>query len=177
MTLAATLLRSGLKAMGTNQYWNWRLTALRTRWHWLGHPMTNFEMTIRADCTVYAWNPLPSPIKALTLWLSLDGDEEGVSLWTETPSHAPPHSTPIADIQNKANFLFHQPFFFIDFWAASSRTPLSGTVLQHEWSSKTNKRNLPVTKVEYCMIPFKWDHKLPLSVWATITKLRRFSGL
>ena len=55
----------------------------------------------------------------------------GIGLWISVSSPHSSHSTPlhptptaVADIQNKANFSFHQPGLFIGFWAASSRTPI-----------------------------------------------------
>ena len=36
-------------------------------------PMTNFKMTIRADCAVSACSPLSPSIKALAHWLSVEG--------------------------------------------------------------------------------------------------------
>ena len=78
-------------------------------------PMTNFRMTVRADCIVSACGPLPLSIKALAPWSSGRGWGVGVS---------PPPAL-VVSLQNKANCPFHQPGLFIDFWAVISQTPLS----------------------------------------------------
>ena len=80
-------------------------------------PMTNFKMTVRADCAVSAHSPLPLPVKILASWLSGRG---GAGPWTGV---CPP-PTQVAGIQNKASFPFHQTCPFIGFWAARSQTPL-----------------------------------------------------
>ena len=41
------------------------------------------------------------------------------------PLDRSPPSPPVAGIQNKANFLFHQPWFFNGFWVERSQIPLS----------------------------------------------------
>ena len=65
--------------MGTNRPWNWGLAVLKTiKMIWDRPPMTNFKMTVRADCVVSVYNPLLS-IKALAPWLSLAGQGGAVS--------------------------------------------------------------------------------------------------
>ena len=49
----------------------------------------------------------------------------GESAFGQAPALPP---TPVASLQNKANFPLYQPALFIGFWAASSQTPLSVTV-------------------------------------------------
>ena len=54
MTEAATIPRIGLKEMGTNRPWNCRLTVLKTiKMTLIRPPVTNFKMTVRADCAVF----------------------------------------------------------------------------------------------------------------------------
>ena len=111
--------------METNRPWNWRLIVPNTiKMTLVRPPMTNFKMTVRADCAVSACSPLTVSIKTFAPWLSGPPLSKGVSLWTGV--HPPP--TLVAGIQNKANFPFHQPGLFIGFWTASSRTPLSITL-------------------------------------------------
>ena len=81
--------------------------------------MINFKMTVRADCAVSACSLLPLSIKALAHWLS-PRSWKGLAFGHEFTLPAP---TPVASIQNKANFPFHQPCLFISFWVASSQTP------------------------------------------------------
>ena len=63
--------------------------------------MTNFKTTVRADCAVSARSPLPPSIKALAPWLSVRESAFG-------QESALPPPNPVAGIQNKANFPFHQ---------------------------------------------------------------------
>ena len=90
-------------------------------------PMTNFKMTVRADCTFSTCSPLPPPVIALAHSLSVGG----IDLWTGV--HPPcPHPLkpppPVASHRNKTSFPFHQPCLFIGFWAANSWTLLLVTV-------------------------------------------------
>ena len=50
--------------MGTNQPWNWTLTVLKTiKMTLVRPPMTNFKMTVRADCAVmHVACPSPPPV-------------------------------------------------------------------------------------------------------------------
>ena len=84
--------------------------------------MTNF-LTVRADCTVSACSPLPQLIKALVHWLlRVFGQESSLCI-------PPPQTSPFADVQNKANIPFHQPYIFTGFGVASSQTLLLVTNL------------------------------------------------
>ena len=78
--------------------------------------MTNFKMTVRADCAVSAGNCLP-PSKKLLPTVS-----EGESATGQEPTL----SALGASTQNKANFSFHQPS---PYWLLSSEQldPLSVT--------------------------------------------------
>ena len=67
--------------------------------------MTNVKMTVRADCSVQ-WKPLPLSLKALAHLLPVG------EVW---PLDRRLPSLPMASIQNKANFPFHQPDLFINF--------------------------------------------------------------
>ena len=102
---AAAILRTGFKEMGMNWLWNWRLTVLKTiKMMLVRSLMTKFKIMVRADRAISACSPPPSACKSCCPRLSF------------------PH---VASIQNKANFLFHQPGLFIGIWAVSCRTPLS----------------------------------------------------
>ena len=60
--------------------------------------ITNFKMTVRADCAVFVYNPLPQSIKALACrW---GGGRQ--SAFGQAP-HLPPPTLAVS-IQNKANF-------------------------------------------------------------------------
>ena len=61
--------------------------------------MTNFKMTVGADCAVSAHSSHPPPIKALAHWLS-EGSQ---------PLDTSPPYPPVTSLWNKANFPFHQP--------------------------------------------------------------------
>ena len=85
-------------------------------------------------------------MKATAHWLLVAG-RESWPLDRLSPSPAP-----VASLQNKANFPFHQPHLFISFWAASSRTPLSVTGWAASWEG--------VTQQALCEWPLK-----SFSVW------------
>ena len=111
--------------------WNWRLTVPKAfKMTLIRPPTTNFKMTVRADCAVSAWSPLPPPIKALAPCLSAGEESWPLDRCPPSPSHLP--IPPVASIQNKANFLFYQLGLFIGFWATSSWTPLSITMRLNE---------------------------------------------
>ena len=95
--------------MGTNLLWNNQNDADQTT------AWPNFKTTIRANCVVSTWSPLPPSIKGLAQWLS-------VMLWTGV---APLNSA--ASLQETANFSFQQACLFPGFRAASSQTPLAIT--------------------------------------------------
>ena len=80
--------------------------------------MTNFKMTIRADCAVSASSPLPPSIKALAHWLSV-----GKSAFRQesTLPHLP------ASLLNKADFPFHQLASLLAFEWRAAGPPLSVT--------------------------------------------------
>ena len=104
--------------MGTNGPWNWRLIVPKTIKIMLVRPlMTNFKMTIRADCAVSTCSPLFVSIKHLSPIVS--GGEVG--LWTGI---CPPCQLPTSKIKKN----FHQPCLFNGFWAVSSQISLSVTV-------------------------------------------------
>ena len=128
--------------MATNRPWNWRLTVLKTIKKKKSRPLiTNFKMTVRADCAVSACSPLPPSINVLAHWLSVGGSQ---------PLDRGPPSPSVASIHNKANFPFHQPCLFIGFWAVSSRTPLLVTqgVLERKWPTPEEE---PVSGREPCL--------------------------
>ena len=107
--------------------------------------MTNFKMTIKANCIVFTCNPLLS-MKSPAHWLSVVG-ESALGQEFTLPL--------VSGIQNKANFPFHQPCLFNGFWTVSTETPLlfirqmdlkkrfsyihSGLLLSHkkEWNKAT----------------------------------------
>ena len=62
------------QGMETGWPWNWRSSVLKTiKMTLIRPPMTNFKMTVRANCTFSACSPLPWPIKAPAHWLSVGG--------------------------------------------------------------------------------------------------------
>ena len=108
--------------METNWPWSWRLTVLKTvEVTLIRPPMTNVNVTARANSAVSACSPLPLSIKALVHWLSM-GVAGEVGLWTAAHPQ-------VASLQNKAKFPFRQPGLFTGFWAASSQTLRSVTLL------------------------------------------------
>ena len=68
--------------------------------------------------------PLPPSIKAPTHWLSV----VDVSIWTAVC----PHKPLVASTQDKAEFPFYKSCLSIGFWAVSSQTPPSVTILLGE---------------------------------------------
>ena len=68
--------------------------------------------------------PLPPSIKAPTHWLSV----ADVSIWTAVC----PHKPLVASTQDKAEFPFYKSCLSISFWAVSSQTPPSVTILLGE---------------------------------------------
>ena len=130
MTSAVTVLRIGLKEMGTNK--PDKLYLKQSRWRWSDHqwPISRWlsELTVlflHVAC-------FPQSIKALAHWLLGEWDE---SAFGQESAHSPP----VAGIQNKANFPLHQPCLFIGFWATSSWTPLLVTLWLGQ-STKTPQR-------------------------------------
>ena len=121
-TWATTIPRTGLREMGTNGPWDWRLTVPKTiKMTLVRPPTTNLKMTVRADCAVSACSPLTVCKSSCPLIVTGGGVGVAVGLWTS--DHLPP------SIQNKANFPFHQPYLFIGFWEESNQTPLLVAVL------------------------------------------------
>ena len=123
--------------MEINSPWNWRLRVLRTiKMMLVRPPMTNF----RADCAVSACSPLPQPMKALAHWLTV---RESWPL-----NRSPPSPLPVSSIQNKADFLSHQPCMCVCVcvghlvvsdsvapWTAACQAPLlMGFSRQEYWS-------------------------------------------
>ena len=121
MTSAATILRTGLKELGTNWSWNWRLTVLKTiKMTLVGSLLTNFKMTVR---TVSICSPLPLSIKAPVHWLSVGvaGARKRVHLWTGV-------CPPLLQLPaSKIKQTFYQTCLFTGFWSTSSQTPLLAT--------------------------------------------------
>ena len=87
--------------------------------------MTNFKMTVRADCAVSACRP------SLCLQKLLPTDCQRGS-W---PLDRSPPSPMVAGLQSKANFPFHQLCLFIGFRTTSSQIPLSITLWQKQKSN------------------------------------------
>ena len=84
---SAIIVRTGLREMETNRLWNWRLTVPKTIKMMLVRPLvTNFKMTVRADCAVSACSSLPLSIKALAPWLS--GGKSAFEQVSASPSPA-----------------------------------------------------------------------------------------
>ena len=92
--------------------------------------MTNFRMTIRADCAVSARSPLPQTIKAL----ATDGQWGGSDFGQE--STLPQASS----IQNKANFPFYQFCLILEQQAAGPHFVLHlGVCKEMPEKSKMNR--------------------------------------
>ena len=140
MTSAATILRTGLKELGTNWSWNWRLTVLKTiKMTLVGSLLTNFKMTVR---TVSICSPLPLSIKAPVHWLSVGvaGARKRVHLWTGV-------CPPLLQLPaSKIKQTFYQTCLFTGFWSTSSQTPLLATrgrkgenIHIHWWVEETGR--------------------------------------
>ena len=97
--------------MRTNRSWNWKLSVLKTVKVMLVRPlMTNFKVTVRADCAVSECSPLSQPTKALSNPLIVSGGSHPSDRCLPSPTGC--------QNPNKANFPFHQPGLLIGFWAA-----------------------------------------------------------
>ena len=87
--------------------------------------MTNFKMTLRADCASSTCSPLPPP--GIALAHSLSGGELTFRQESTFPIPNPLKSPPsVASPRNKTNFPFHQPCLCIGFraeniWVAVSK--------------------------------------------------------
>ena len=115
VTSAATVLRTGLKKMGTNWPWNCRLTILKAM------RLVRPWMTSLNDCQSWLWCFCMSHPPSLHLLKLLSADCRRYRGNLPLPL--------AASIQNKANFPFHQSSLFIGFWAVSSQTLLSVTLI------------------------------------------------
>ena len=96
-----------------------RLTYLKqSRWCWSDQCMTNFKMTVWADCADFACSHLSLPIKLLptACW-------EGQKLTFGQASTPRTPSLQVAGLLNKANFPFHHPSLFMGFRMASNWIP------------------------------------------------------
>ena len=105
--------------MGTSVPWNWRLTVpTTTRWCWSDNwwPIWRrlLEMTVLFPHVV----PLHHSVYKCSHLLLLVGEGGSRPL-----DRCPLPSPQVIGILNKANFPFHQPGLFTDFWAASSWIP------------------------------------------------------
>ena len=85
----------------------------------LSPPMTNFKMTVRADCAVSACSHLPPSIKVLAR----------IVYGRDQPLDRCPQSPLVIGFQTEANFPFHQPGLFTGFWALSSWPSTFGNML------------------------------------------------
>ena len=79
---------------------------------------TNFKKTVRADWAVSSLSPPPSIYKSSCPQIVRGQLVSG-------QASAPPPTSTVAGVENKANLSFHSPGFFIDFWVVSSWTPHS----------------------------------------------------
>lgn len=104
--------------MGTNRSWNCRLTVLKqSRWRWSDHRMTNFKMTVRADC-VFCMYP-PSSAKSSYPLI------EGSWPWTWDLFQL------LFDSPKISKLLFPPTLAFIGFRAVSTEDPTSGYSFWH----------------------------------------------
>lgn len=133
--------------METNQPWNWGLIVLKTvKMVLVRSPHDQFRMTVRADCSIFAGNPLPLSIKALVHGLSRGRRSQ--PLFRSSPSSS------VASIQNRANFPFHQSGPFIGFWAVSNQPPLSVTI----WFQFYNMQNMFISVYIYFKCKYAHTH-------------------
>ena len=108
--------------MGKNWAWNWRLTVLKTiKMTPFRAPHDQFQGDGQSWLCCFCMWPPPSAYKTSCPMIVRAGGSQPLD--RRLPS---PH--PVANIQNKANFPFHQPCLFIGFWAVSRQTPLSVTL-------------------------------------------------
>ena len=113
------ILRTDFKEMGTNQPWKWRLTVLKTIKMMLVRPprwLPGLTMLCLHVAPPSVCKSSPPVIAELRAWPAF-GEKSTLPL-----------PAPVASIQNKANFLFHQCCLFIGFWAASCWTALLVTL-------------------------------------------------
>ena len=115
--------------MGTNWPWNWRVTVLKTikmmvirPWH------DQFQDACQSWlCCFCMWPPLSAYKSSCPLIVSGGGGSWSLDMKSASPPTAAMPT--VAHLQNKANFLFHQPrLLSIGFRAASSQTLLSATL-------------------------------------------------
>ena len=119
--------------MGTNRSWNWKLSVLKTVKVMLVRPlMTNFKVTVRADCAVSECSPLSQPTKALSNPLIVSGGSHPSDRCLPSPTGC--------QNPNKANFPFHQPGLLIGFWAAGLHCGLRH--LQKSWCWKLRLQHI-----------------------------------
>ena len=79
-------------------------------------PVTNFKITVGAECTVFCMKPPPSVYKSSC--------PPTVSRGSQRLNRQQYLLTLGTSLQNKANFPFHQPCLLTSFWDASSWTPI-----------------------------------------------------
>ena len=120
---AATILRTGLREMGMNHGTEDELYLKQWKQCWSDHqwPVSRWqsELTVLFLRSLVVSAISPSVYKCS--WpLIVSGGGVGVGRGSSTPP-------PVASIQNKANFPFHQPGLFTGLRVLSSQNPLSVT--------------------------------------------------
>ena len=84
-SVAAIILRTGLKEMWAKWLWNWRVTVPETiKMPLFRPPVASCKLTVKAACTVSTCSPCPQPKN-----LPTDCQGKGVSLWTGVPPLPP----------------------------------------------------------------------------------------
>ena len=106
--------------METRQPGDWRLTIPKSNMMTVVRsPVTNFKITVEADCDVSVCSPLPLSIKVLAHWCQWWVEGGGTPSDRCPPS---PHQLPASKI--KQTFLSTSLASSLAFWAVSSWTPL-----------------------------------------------------
>ena len=112
------------KEMGRNQPWTQRLAVSKTiKMILVRLPVTNFKMTIRADCAVSPWSPCHWSKKVLAHWLlGHRGREWDFGLASALPD------TPVTASKIKQTFLSTNFASLLAFerWAARPHFPFQG---------------------------------------------------
>ena len=92
--------------------------------------MTDFRMTVRADCAISACTILSLSIKVLTPSLLMGRGGGGVGSQLLDRHVPPPQPPTTASIQNKANFSFHQPGFLLVFEQQATGSGFGTNILE-----------------------------------------------
>ena len=129
--------------METNRPWNWRLTVPKAIKMTLIRPPHDQYQDDGQSWLCRFCMELPPSVYESSCPLVVRGGESAFG----QASALPPHT--VADIQNKANFPFHQPGLFAGCWVACSWTPLSVTLASAPISSSSQGPLLPTPQSHF----------------------------